>query len=158
MAALHGQESLDASEVYAGALFHDIGKSCTTFTGEDGKITKELYNTLITIGKGPLYIKQANGTFEVSTKYEEGTPYYSNLTSLWGYLNDIKSKFPLYQANWSNNDSNSIGYIKNRPQIIRETPKDEDIKTIEDLRSKSFEDGELYIAVLWDDAKHTEDQ
>lgn len=86
--------------------------------GEDGRITKDLYDTLKALGKGPIYIQQPDGTFIESKEYVEGKLYYSNLTTLWGYLNDMKSKFPLYQANWANNSSNSIGYIHNRPKMV----------------------------------------
>lgn len=105
----------------------------------DGYISENLFNYLKENGKWPLFI--ANGTngfikLPDDAEYNPNIQYYSNLTTLWAYLNDIASKYPLYQADWMNNNSNSIGYIQNRPAMvatIEEYPTDNTIHRIENL-------------------------
>ena len=105
----------------------------------DGYISENLFNYLKENGKWPLFIADGTtGFIELpdDAVYDPTTQYYSNLTTLWAYLNDIASKYPLYQADWTNNNSNSIGYIEKRPAMvatIEEYPTDNTIHRIENL-------------------------
>lgn len=87
----------------------------------DGYISENLFNYLKERGKQQLFIADGPHGFirlPEDAEYNPNIQYYSNLTTLWAYLNDIASKYPLYQADWKNNNSNSIGYIKNRPIMV----------------------------------------
>lgn len=86
---------------------------------EDGYISRELFHYLKEQGRWPIYTYDiTDGSFKEEQGYHPDIQYYSDLTTLWAYLNDLKEKFPLYQCDWQNNNSNSIGYIKGRPAMV----------------------------------------